>query len=164
MHAHVALERAMETLEAYITARGLRRTEERYEILRTIYTELAHFDADTLYHHLLEKGQHISRATVYNTLELLTACGLVKRYSFGEGRTLYERSLGRRQHDHLICMDCGSIQEFCAPELGPIMEGVGRFFHMKPFRHEFIIYAYCQQSECPNRKKSSTFDKNEFQS
>lgn len=151
------LEQAQIALENYISQKGLRRTSERYEILRAIYTELTHFDAEGLHRHLIGKGYRISRATVYNTLELLTECGLVKRYSFGEGRMLYERSLGRRQHDHILCMDCGHIEEFCDPRLGPIVESAGMFFQMRPTSHELIIYAQCEKPECPNRRKTPTF-------
>lgn len=151
------LEQAQTALDNYISRKGLRRTGERYEILRAIYTELTHFDAESLHRHLVEKGHRISRATVYNTLDLLTDCGLVKRYNFGEGRMLYERSLGRRQHDHILCLDCGYIQEFCDPRLGPIVEGAGMLFHMRPSSHELIIYAQCEKDDCPNRRESSTF-------
>lgn len=151
------LEQAQTALESYITQKGLRRTGERYEILRAIYTELTHFDAESLHRHLIEKGHRISRATVYNTLELLTECGLVKRYSFGEGRMLYERSLGRRQHDHILCLDCGHIQEFCDPKLGPLVENVSVLFDMKPRHHELVIYAHCEKPACPNREKYPTF-------
>ncbi|MCS6895928.1 MAG: transcriptional repressor [Bacteroidia bacterium] len=158
-----SLTQALAVLEKYIAQKGLRRTEERYEILRAIYEELTHFDADTLHRHLSEKGSRVSRATVYNTLELLLECGLVRRYTFGEGRTLYERSLGRRQHDHLICIECGHIEEFCDPQLGAVIQGVGMLFNMQPIRHELVIYAECTRSICPNRKESATFAKNELQ-
>ncbi|MCS7152661.1 MAG: transcriptional repressor [Bacteroidia bacterium] len=151
------LEQAIAALDNHILQRGLRRTEERYEILRAIYTELTHFDAETLHRHLTEKGMRISRATVYNTLELLVECGLVKRYTFGENRMLYERSLGRRQHDHILCVSCGHIQEFCDPQLGTIVENVGTLFHMKPLRHELVIYAECLRPACPYRQEAITF-------
>ncbi|MCS7188715.1 MAG: transcriptional repressor [Bacteroidia bacterium] len=151
------LEQAKAILEAYLTQKGLRRTEERYKILKAIYEDLTHFDADSLYHHLLKGGYRLSRATVYNTLELLLACGLIKRYTFGEGSTVYERSLGRRQHDHLICLDCGFIQEFCDPQMAYVVEGVGRLFQMKPVQHELIVYAHCLADSCPNRRETYTF-------
>ncbi|MEM2126322.1 MAG: transcriptional repressor [Candidatus Methanosuratincola sp.] len=147
------LEQAQTALENYISQKGLRRTGERYEILRAIYTELTHFDAEGLHRHLISKGHRISRATIYNTLELLTECGLVKRYNFGEGRMLYERSLGRRQHDHILCLDCGHIQEFCDPKLGPLVHNVSALFDMKSCYHELVIYAHCQKPTCPNREK-----------
>lgn len=151
------LEQAIAALDAYIVQKGLRRTEERYEILKAIYTELGHFDAEGLHRHLSAKGLRISRATVYNTLELLTECELVKRYAFGTGRMLYERSLGRRQHDHILCLDCGYIEEFCDPQLGPIIASVGALFEKKPVRHELVIYAHCGRDPCPHRSEISTF-------
>ncbi|MCX8112483.1 MAG: transcriptional repressor [Bacteroidia bacterium] len=157
MYPPSPLERAIRALDEHIARKGLRRTEERYEILRAIYSELTHFNAETLHRHLIGKGLRVSRATVYNTLDLLTECGLVKRYSFGSGYTLYERSLGRRQHDHLLCVECGHIQEFCDPQLGSIVESVGALFQMRPIRHELVIHAECTQPECPHRRESATF-------
>ncbi|MEN3041426.1 MAG: transcriptional repressor [Bacteroidia bacterium] len=162
MRATNSLTQAFAVLESYIAQKGLRRTEERYEILRAIYEELRHFDAETLHRHLTDKGHRISRATVYNTLELLLECGLVRKYTFGENRTLYERSLGRRQHDHLICIECGHIEEFCDPQLGNVIQGVGMLFGIKPVRHELVIYGECTRMTCPNRKESSTFAQNEL--
>lgn len=146
-----AAAQAQAILEAYLAEKGLRRTEERTEVLKAIYEELTHFDAESLHKHLQEKGLRVSRATVYNTLDLLVACGLVTRYHFGEGRTLYERTLGRRQHDHLICLDCNLIREFCAPQMGPVIDGVARLFQVKPVQHQLVIYAHCADAACPHR-------------
>lgn len=154
---HDWLKEAQATLERYLVENGLRRTRERRAILEIIYQELTHFDAETLYRYLLQKGYKVSRATVYNSLDLFVACGLVKRYSFAGGKMLYERSLGRRQHDHLICEDCGEIQEFCDPSLGPVVEAVGRLFAMQPVRHELVIYARCTRNNCPSKKQTLTF-------
>jgi Fur family ferric uptake transcriptional regulator len=106
-------------LKTYIRTQGLRETRERYAILKEIYLNLEHFDAEQLYNQLLARGIKVSRATVYNALQLFVEAGLVRRYLFGEGRMLYERSLGRQQHDHLICVDCGAIEEFLRPPDGP---------------------------------------------
>jgi len=139
-------------LKTYIRTQGLRETRERYAILKEIYLNLEHFDAEQLYNQLLARGIKVSRATVYNALQLFVEAGLVRRYLFGEGRMLYERSLGRQQHDHLICVDCGAIEEFCDPQMGLITESVGRLFHMRPERHDLVIYAACEKPNCPNRK------------
>ncbi len=154
MHAspQEAYQSAETTLKTYIRNQGLRETRERYAILAEIYLHLEHFDAEQLYHQLLERGIKVSRATVYNTLQLLVEAGLVRRYLFGEGRMLYERSLGRQQHDHLICLDCGEIREFCDPQMGFVSESVGRLFGMRPRRHDLVIYATCEIPNCPHRR------------
>jgi len=147
-----AYQSAETTLRNYIRSRGLRETKERYALLEEIYLRLDHFDAEQLYQQLLTRGVKVSRATVYNALQLFVEAGLVRRYLFGQGRMLYERSLGRQQHDHLICLDCGEIQEFCDPQMGLISESVGRLFGMRPKSHELVIYATCEKPSCPNRK------------
>lgn len=145
------LAQARFRLRAYLEASGLRATRERDLILEATYELGSHYDADQLHRYLLDKGIKVSRATVYNTLQLLAEIGLVRRYTFGEGRTLYEWSLGRRQHDHLLCMDCGALIEFCDPQMGSVVEAVGRFFQMRPTYHELVIYAHCEKPDCPRR-------------
>jgi Fur family ferric uptake transcriptional regulator len=157
--AQDAYQAAEAALKAYIRSRGLRETRERYAILKEIYLHLDHFDAEQLYTQLLGRGIKVSRATVYNALQLFVEAGLVRRYLFGEGRMLYERSLGRQQHDHLICLDCGEIEEFCDPQLGLVSESVGRLFGMRPKRHDLVIYASCERPNCSHRKKIPTFDR-----
>jgi Fur family ferric uptake transcriptional regulator len=150
-----ALQAAESVLTQYLHARGLRETKERQEILRVIYLELEHFDAETLHRHLLAKNIKVSRATVYNALQLFVEVGLVRRYLFGEGRMLYERSLGRQQHDHLLCEICGEILEFCDPQMGIVTESVGRLFGMRPLRHDLVIYADCPKADCSRRQACS---------
>ncbi|MCS6790750.1 MAG: transcriptional repressor, partial [Bacteroidia bacterium] len=109
------------------------------------------------------QGHRISRATVYNTLELLEECGLIRKHAFSEERTLYEKALIRAQHDHIVCIECGHIHEFCDPQVSLITESVSRMFAMKPQRHELVIYASCTQNPCPNRPLSLPLQRNELQ-
>ena len=83
-------------------------------------------DADTLYARLIEDGTRVSRATVYNTLDLLIECDLAVRHQFGKQQAKFERAYAYWQHDHLICQDCGEIMEFCDPRLQEIQDTVAR--------------------------------------
>jgi Fur family ferric uptake transcriptional regulator len=115
---------AKETLDAYLRQKKLRPTRERMLLLDEIMRTDGHFDADQLYASLSTKGLKASRATVYNTLDLLVECGLISKYRFGDSHSRYEKAFGRPRHDHLICLDCGDIIEFVSEKLDRIQKEV----------------------------------------
>jgi Fur family ferric uptake transcriptional regulator len=115
---------AKETLDAYLRQKKLRPTRERMLLLDEIMRTDGHFDADQLYASLSTKGLKASRATVYNTLDLLVECGLISKYRFGDSHSRYEKAFGRPRHDHLICLDCGDIIEFVSDKLDRIQKEV----------------------------------------
>ena len=90
-----------------------------------IYGRKDHFDVDSLYVSMQDKNYRVSRATVYNTLDLLVECDLVTRHQFGQSQSQYEKAFGFRQHDHLICTDCNKVVEFCDPRIQNIQNTVG---------------------------------------
>ena len=103
---------------AYLEQKGQRKTNERYAILEEIYSRTDHFEAEALYTDLTtNKGINVSRATIYNTLELLVSCDLIKKHQFGKNQAQYEKSYGYKQHDHLICTECHKVTEFCDPRI-----------------------------------------------
>ncbi len=136
---------------AFLKKRGQRQTPERFAVLEEIYISDDHFDADELFLRLRKKGSHISRATVYNTLELLTECDLVVRHQFGSSQAKYERAYSRRQHDHLICLDCNALLEFCDPRLQSIQEMVAGIYKFEITHHSLHMYGHCIREDCPNR-------------
>jgi Fur family ferric uptake transcriptional regulator len=96
----------------YLKRNKYRITPERFEILETVLHCDGHFDADELYLRMKNAGSKVSRATVYNTLDKLTECGIVARYRFGERLARYEIMFGNEHHHHIICRSCGKIEEF----------------------------------------------------
>lgn len=96
----------------YLRRNKFRITPERFEILDTVMQCHGHFDADDLFLRMKNDGSKVSRATVYNTLEKLTDCGILSRYRFGERLARYEIMYGNEHHHHVICRSCGKIEEF----------------------------------------------------
>ncbi len=137
------LSEVRQIFENYLLENKLRRTPERFAILTEIYRRQDHFDADQLYDFMKQNNYHISRATVYNTLELLSKCGLIIKHQFGQHATIFEKSYGNAQHDHLICLDCGKIFEFCDPRLHQIEESMGLILKFNIERHALTLYGHC---------------------
>lgn len=137
------LQEALKIFNAYLESNQLRRTPERFAILEEIYRSTEHFDAEGLYIHMKSNNYRVSRATVYNTLDLLVNCDLVRKHQFGKNLAQYERSYGYRQHDHLICLDCGKVIEFCDPRIQQIKDMMGDILKFRIRHHSLTLYGEC---------------------
>ena len=144
------IEAAKEILSKYLQAQKLRPTKERYLLLEQIMQTNGHFDADELFATLSGKGLKASRATVYNTLDLLVDCGLISKYRFGESHSRYEKAFGRPRHDHLICLQCGDIIEFVSEKLDKIQSNVCEEKKFKMQNSTLQIFGIC--SNCQKKK------------
>lgn len=99
-----------------------RKTPERFAILEQALAIKGHFGVSEIHEGLERAGYHVSRTTVYSTLELLSLCGLLDRHNFSSRQTRYEVALGC--HVHLICSRCGAIREIEAPDLATMLREI----------------------------------------
>ncbi len=104
-----------EIFSEYIERKGHRKTPERFAILDEVYGQTGHFDVEQLYIHMKNNNYRVSRATLYNTMELLLDCGLVIKHQFGKNIAQFEKAHSCKQHDHIICTTCGRVDEYCDP-------------------------------------------------
>lgn len=135
-----------EKFRQYLTDHKLRKTPERFAILDKAMTLPGHFGVDVLYDSMEKSGYHVSRATIYSTLELLVDCALLNRHIFGSRKTFYEVALG--SHFHLVCTACGKIREIEEEQLEHIS---GMDLHgFKPTYCSTTVYGVCGDCNSPS--------------
>jgi Fur family ferric uptake transcriptional regulator len=140
------IEAAHEILTKHLKSSGKHRaTPERFAILDAVLHSQGHFDADSLYYRMVTSGIKVSKATVYNTLDLLQECGLVSKYRFAENMSRYEKAFGRPHHHHLICLECGDIIEFVNERLERIQQEVCAEKSFKAQNSTLQIFGICSQ-------------------
>ena len=145
-------DQAKEVLDRKIEELGLRKTIERYKILEEIYHRDDHFEIEDLYSAMLNQNFNVSKATVYNVVELLTEIGLVTRHNFGNNNAArYEKAFGRKQHSHVICTKCNKVVEFCDPRLLLIQNTVSQFSGIEIKSHSLVFYGECKDGNCDKK-------------
>ncbi len=141
----------------FLETRKLRKTPERFAILEKIYTTTHHFDIETLYEAMIENGYRVSKATVYNTIDLLLEANLVRKHQFGGNLAQYERVYNTNHH-HLICVKCGKVREVKDLDL---MESLSarKFNKFNTLYYTLYVYGICSSCNSKAKKASNKTEK-----
>ena len=141
------METARQKFEDYLRQENYRVTPERFEVLNTVMSTTGHFDADELFLSLKKVGSKVSRATVYNTLDILEECRLVFKTRLKDHGSRYEKAFGRAHHDHLVCVRCGKIIEFIDDNIETAQEAIAKKFKFKLVSHSHQIFGLCPECQ-----------------
>jgi Fur family transcriptional regulator, ferric uptake regulator len=132
---------------------GLKVTLPRLKILELLESSpTRHLSAEEIYRRLLDSNEDIGLATVYRVLTQFEAAGLVSRHHFENGMAVFEINQGAH-HDHIVCLDCGRVEEFVESGIEERQHAVARKLGFEIRDHSLILYGQCQRSACPFRKK-----------
>ncbi len=132
---------------------GLKVTLPRMKILEILENSpLRHMTAEDVYKALLAKDEDIGLATVYRVLTQFEAAGLVERHHFEGGQAVFELNRGEH-HDHIVCLDCGRVEEFLDRTIERCQERIAAEHGFRIRDHALILYGECQDPDCPNRPR-----------
>ena len=131
---------------------GLKVTAPRLKILEILENSpTRHLSAEDIYRVLLDSDADIGLATVYRVLTQFEAAGLVSRHHFEDGMAVFEINQGLH-HDHIVCLDCGRVEEFVEAGIEDLQEAVARRLGFEVVHHSLIMQGRCRKVSCPNRK------------
>jgi len=130
---------------------GLKATLPRLKILEVFQTsDIRHLTAEDVYKHLLAEGSDIGLATVYRVLMQFEQAGILSRSHFESGKSVFELNEGKH-HDHLVCLDCGRVEEFYDPEIEARQREIAQARGFQLQEHALSLYAGCTKIDCPHR-------------
>ncbi len=127
-------------LSAIFKSEGLRLTQQRKAVWDEISHNKGHLDAEEIYENIKNKGVHISRATVYRTIDVLVKNDLLRKMNMGDGRNRYELKDEDDHHDHMICIETGKIIEFFDDDLENLQEQIAKKYGYKVIRHVHQLF------------------------
>ncbi|MEM9411227.1 MAG: Fur family transcriptional regulator [Planctomycetota bacterium] len=146
--------------EDYLQSRGMRNTEQRRSLIRVVFSEHEHFDADQLIERLPLRGDegYVSRPTVYRTLSEFVDAGLLKKFDL-DGRSVYEHDYGYPQHDHFYCNRCHQLIEFQDEALSKKIDEIAAEHRFQKRSHRLLITGVCNECRQSRQRKRRRVDR-----
>ncbi len=152
-------ESVSRAFEAFLRQRSLKLTAQRRRVLERAFATHEHFSAEQLFAWLAQvPGPKVSRATVYRTLSLLQEGAFIAALDVGRGELFYEHVLGHRHHDHMICLDCGKIEEFHDERIENVQRGVCEQRGFELVSHTHRLLGYCRSCGAARKRDGAKGD------
>ncbi|MBK1679359.1 ferric iron uptake transcriptional regulator [Rhodocyclus tenuis] len=138
---------------------GLKATIPRLKILELFErSDIRHLAAEDVHRLLIAEQLDIGLATVYRVLTQFEQAGLLERHHFESGKAVFEKNAGRH-HDHLVCVDCGRVEEFYDPEIERRQAKIAKERGFAIQEHALYLYAGCLKPDCPHRAARKAAEK-----
>ena len=147
------LETKLDQFSEYLRKEGMKITSQRLLVAERIFCSNHHFTVEGLTDEL--KSTHrgrISKATVYRIVSLLVEAGMLTEHHFGQNSRRYEHIPRHKHHDHILCLDCGQIDEFVDPKIEKLQLQIAEKLGYTLEDHSLTLYGRCQKRNCPNKK------------
>jgi len=149
------LKEETELFYSFLRQNGLKKTYQKDLILDTFLNTEGHLSVEDIYALVKKKDKKVGIVTVFRTLKSLTACGIAREISLGDGLTRFEHCYHHPYHHHIVCTECHKAIEFVCPELERIQDEIIEKYNFKPVHHRFQTYGICEDCR-ENRGVSDT--------
>ena len=138
------LKEETELFYSYLRQNGLKKTYQKDLILETFLNTEGHLSVEDIYALVKKRDKKVGVVTVFRTLKSLTACGIAREVTLGDGLTRFEHNYHHPYHHHIVCTECHKAIEFVCPELERIQDEIIQKYHFKPIHHRFQTYGICE--------------------
>ena len=153
------LKEETELFYSYLRQNGLKKTYQKDLILETFLNTEGHLSVEDIYALVKKRDKKVGVVTVFRTLKSLTACGIAREITLGDGLTRFEHSYQHPYHHHIVCTECHKAIEFVCPELERIQGEIIEKYHFKPLHHRFQTYGICE--DCRKHRPVSDVGKHD---
>jgi len=153
------LKEETELFYSYLRQNGLKKTYQKDLILETFLNTEGHLSVEDIYALVKKRDKKVGVVTVFRTLKSLTACGIAREITLGDGLTRFEHSYHHPHHHHIVCTECHKAIEFICPELEKIQDEIIQKYHFQPSHHRFQTYGVCE--DCREHKPAADTQKHD---
>ena len=137
----------LDNFKTILRKEGLKITPQRIAVLKESTKDKGHRESEDIYLAIKSSKTHVSRATVYRTLDILVQHGFARKLNLGDGRARYEPKIDSPHHDHMICNNCGKIIEFVNHEIEKIQEEITKHHQFKLQQHIHLLFGICKECQ-----------------
>ena len=137
-------EKVLEYFKSVLRKEGMKVTPQRIAVLEEMVMDIGHRESEEIYMAIKRRNVHVSRATVYRTLDLLVQNNFVRKLNLGDGRARYENKIDSHHHDHMVCNSCGKIIEFVNDEIEKLQDIVAEKYNFILKSHTHQLFGICK--------------------